>query len=390
MRVAIVLHAHQPPTQYIEVTKSIAQKSYFPVIEALKNKSRSGKVTLNLTRSLLEQLNGLGYNELLGDIATLYKDSSIELTTTSAYHALIPHLSEPELCRQIRLQNEALSHVVGETLSPKGCFLPELRYSQETAARLENNGVSWVLLDESAYPGSRLTDDGNHGELMINKNLYTIEDTGVSAFFRDRPMSFMIAFDHSLTIDRFISSLANDYNGEHAEYVVIAVDMETFGYHYHGNMELLNDILNSEELELVSPSDILTLDIPKETIAPLQSTWGMAQEEDNVRIFPRWENPENELHKMQWELFEMALSLGQHKGDQPDVFDKCLHSDQFWWAGGNPCWHPGMVESGAKEMLEAIEESPKSTKDEIAHAKELVKDIVSRGVQAYGDKVIEC
>ncbi|MCA9392233.1 hypothetical protein KC614_03460 [candidate division WWE3 bacterium] len=390
MRIALVLHAHQPPTQYPEVTSSIAQKSYIPIFESLTQAPKDKKITINLTRSLIDQLYELRFDTLLDKISQVYNSNNVELTTTSAYHALVPHLTEGEISRQVRLQNEALSQIVGEKLKPAGMFLPELRYSYDSVRQLDKSNVKWVLLDESAYPGVRVDSNEGHEMLSINRSITKIEGTSIVAFFRDRPMSFMVAFDHTLTLSKLVEILKRHFSEEKAEYVVVAVDMETFGYHYYGNINLFNQILESDEINLVSLSDILELELPVKVVKPHDSTWGMAEEHGEERVFPRWENPENVLHQIQWELFNMALRFGEHKGAGPDVFDKCLHSDQFWWAGGNPCWHPGMVESGAKLMLETIKESAAATEKDKQHAELLVGRLVEEGLEIYGDEVINC
>lgn len=113
------------------------------------------------------------------------------------------------------------------------------------------------------------------------------------------------------------------------------------------------------------------------------------------RIFPRWDNPDNPLHIRQWQLYYLALSVMSRCDSSQEgylearvVFDKAVHSDHFFWAGGDPCWHPQMVESGVSLLREVVEKCPGAFREEKEKARKLATEVVALGKQMYGTRII--
>ncbi len=143
---------------------------------------------------------------------------------------------------------------------------------------------------------------------------------------------------------------------------------------------------------------------PEAEIEPLSSTWGPKT---------RWNNPDNLLHRLQWELTSLAIDIVNKseyaiKGvffreDIEDrglsirqtewvearlLLDKALHSDQYFWAGGDPVWHPELVKRGASLLTQAIIAVPDAPKVEVASAKQIAERIITNGLRKYGTEVI--
>ena len=76
---------------------------------------------------------------------------------------------------------------------------------------------------------------------------------------------------------------------------------------------------------------------------------------------PQWQYPGHELHQLQWRLTRLALELIKtvsHEttgyAEARHLLDEGLHSCQYWWASCQPWWDTGMIEWGAKKLLDAI------------------------------------
>lgn len=390
MRLALFLHAYQPPTQFPEVTQQITKESYRPIVQVLVDNPHA-RLTLNLTGSLTEQLVAQGENNLINDLSHLVQQGQVELTTTAAYHPLLAKITDNEIQRQIRLNNLINDRTLDGNYRPQGIFLPEMFYKRRVAENIVKLGYSWFVLDESAFPGAGLEEKGQHLRLEIGRNKYQFKDLNLSVFFRNRPLSLEVAFNPDLTANQLVKLMLEHYLDAQESYALIAVDAETFGHHIKTNLTLLSDIMNHPNIEPVTISELLTLGVPEREIEPLESTWGMAIEDARgERTFPRWDNPENPIHKMQWELYDIALKVGTHTGEQPDNFDKALHSDQFWWSSHNPCWHPEMLKRGVQQLIEVISTSPKTTNSDLVKAQTLAAEIVQMGQKLFGEVVVGC
>ena len=157
----------------------------------------------------------------------------------------------------------------------------------------------------------------------------------------------------------------------------MAVDAETFGHHIKGNLSLLRELLDSDELEFVGISDLLVLPLEKREIEPVEATWGAMEQENGARVFIRWDNEDNPIHALQWELFNLALSVGVHESASPDILDKALHSDQFWWASMAPCWHAQMIIRGVDMLYQSVAANAEDN-DDVQKAKGLYDSLVRR------------
>ena len=56
--ISLLLHLHQPPTQFPEVLRRVTDQCYRPLVNLL-SKYPSSHLTINLTRSLVEQLESV-------------------------------------------------------------------------------------------------------------------------------------------------------------------------------------------------------------------------------------------------------------------------------------------------------------------------------------------
>lgn len=388
MKVALFFHIYQPPTQFPEITRQISQSSYERFTEALEN-SAHGKLTLNLAASLTKQLVKLGRGHLLEQWTNLVKEEKLELTGTAAYHPLLTKLPVEQVRRQVKL-NERINRENLLWYKPRGFFPPEMVYDRQLAEIIEELGYEWVLLDESAHPLASVQADPQvvRDKLGLGKRIYQLPRSSVKVFFREREISLKVAFSEGLSVQEFKQLLSLGFGEE--DYVILAMDGETFGHHHRDNLEFLSELMQAEAVELVTVSELLG-QYPTAQIEPLTSTWGITLEEgeNQSRTFPRWDNPANPVHKLQWQLFDLAMELGANS-DAQELLDQAVHSDQFWWAGHNPCWHPGMVKRGAQMLKQVVETAENSTEEDRQRAQELYDQILRTGKELFGDEIVPC
>ncbi|MBP6993627.1 hypothetical protein KBB12_00085 [Candidatus Woesebacteria bacterium] len=339
MHIALFLHFYQPPTQKRDLVVRVAKESYIPVIRDLTRNPR-GKITLNITGCLLSRLDQCGYSGLLNQIRQLVSKGRIELVGSSAYHAFLPKLPEAQIIHQIDLQEMLLRKYFGEKVSLKGFFPPEMAFVPKMAKIIQKKGYEWIILDSFSLERNRV-----YAPLFEDKN-------GMRYFFRNRPASYALVAEDMHTVKDF--TIMVERLTKNKLYRVLGLDGETFGHHRPGHEELLAKIYKSEEIDMHTISELENLGLQKTTFKTRQSSWTILDSKRSThQPFVRWNDPENEIHKMQWQLTELAIRT-PHDAKSQRKLDSALFSCQYWWASARPWWQIEMIESGAHALLQAI------------------------------------
>ncbi len=376
-----LFHLYQPSTQDENVLRLVTAQTYRPLFELLLQHPQV-KVVLNINASLTEQWKRVGEEEVLLLLKKLLKRQQIELTTSAKYHPLLSRLPLTEIKHQIYLNNESHYRLLDPDVKLKGFFPPELAFNSLVAQALSELGLQWVVLEDIAFPQPS----------QLNFNFfYQISETSLKAFFRHKGLSLALAFGHFRKAAEFYQACKESDDA----YALIALDGETFGHHHPEALFLLADIF-ALDLPWNTLTGLLEENkYPVQETTVLPSTWGMMKKEGQWRIFPRWDNPHNPIHQRQWQLFYLALSLilrcqGTEEGylETRIIFDQAVQSDQFFWAAGDPCWHPGMVAKGADLLLEAIRRNPVVSKEEVIRGEILRQEIREIGFKLFGNKII--
>ncbi len=399
MHLAFFLHIYQPPTQLAGVTEKIAQDSYIKLLTLLEESSKSS-ISLNMNASLTEQLAEKGYADLLTRINKLAEKGSLELTSSAAYHAFLPNIPKEEIYRQVELNRKINTIYLGESYETAGFFPPEMAYSRRLVPLLESLRFKWLVLDETAL--KKPTEDNVRRPF---EKLFKIKNSNLTVFFRHNRLSLDIAFGKISSLDQFLSAVDLESDG----YMILAMDGETFGHHRPEQLDLLREIFayaeENSNLTLCTISDLIESSYTEEAVIdPLPSTWGPKT---------RWNNPDNLLHRLQWQLTNLAVSIVRNseyaiKGVYLEQYlkdkdlsdkqkqwvearlrlDKALHSDQYFWAGGDPVWHPELVKRGTGLLVSVVEAVPEVSKLKVARAKQLAERIIANGLRKHGSEVI--
>ena len=413
------LHIYQPPTQTKHILGRVVKESYRRIIAELK-KSPDDKLTLNIPACLTELLDQYGFEDVITDIRMLLERGQIELTGTAKYHPLLPKIPKSEVVRQIELDRETNRRYFGEHYNPRGFFPPEAAYNREVAEIVAELGFEWILAEELSYNGQfgavkydrTYEVEGirvqNNSENSVNQKIRTPENQRIGKsdvsdalthrrsdalscsefsgnplkiFFRERDSSFKVLSGQLGTVKLFEDYLAPRLNKN--LYLLTAMDGETFGHHRPGMEKLLFEVYKSPKVPTVTISQLLDLFPQTETVKTTPSTWALMEKDiEKNAPFSRWDDPENEIHKLQWELTNLAIRSAKNSKSLKarHLLDRSLHSDQYWWASAKPWWSVEMIERGANELEDTVLASdlPEADKQK---ARELYYKIITLGFE---------
>jgi predicted glycosyl hydrolase (DUF1957 family) len=357
---AFLLHIYQPPVQIAPVIKQIVKESYRPILDALREYPHA-KISLNINATLTEQLDDYGFRDVIEGISTLASRGQIDFTGSGKFHPLLPLIPEPEVIRQIKLNNDTNRQYFGKVYKPRGFFPPEMAISEEIFPAIKKMGFDWVISSgiANALPEFPTTSISTH------------KKTGLRLVFRDDYTSIDCAFDKINNVDAFANRLKYKPQN-HDYYVILAMDGETFGHHVkHAIKDFLIPLFKAlpqrDDIKMCTVSEIIDHfpKGPKQT--PKASSWStMPYDLDRNVPFPLWFDPDNPLHHEQHRFIMYALTtvhLAQKYYDSMNdeqkrlydnarnFLDRGIHSCQQWWASKRPWFSPDMILRGLSEIL---------------------------------------
>ena len=376
MKWANFLHIYQPFDQQPDILEAIVAQSYRPILENLR-KNKNVHLTLNVNGALLDLFNKYGYRDLIEIMKEVGLEGRLEFTGSAKYHAFLPFLNKEEIVRQIKMNDETCRFYLGEAYRPQGFFPPEMAFKEELVPIIEQCGFKWIILDEIAL-------NGKTGNVDYTK-LYRINNSSLMVYFRERRMSNLIMSAVVRSPETLKEAMAQDLKS--SRYLITAMDGETFGHHRPGLEKLLFDIFSTPEFNLIKISDLPQYYKEIVEISPVKSTWASSPDDIEKGIqFLSWSDPENMIHKWQWQLQNLVLSE-VYKMDKASaaypiarkMMDSALASDHFWWASAKPWWSMEMIEDGAYRLLETLQSITGVPAETTEQANKLYQNIVSRG-----------
>lgn len=368
-----LLHIYQPPHWDARVIDRVVRESYRPIVDILR-RNPGVRITLNINASLTEQLAQLGYLDVINGLREVAERGQIEFTGSAKYHPILPLIPANEIRRQIELNTETNRALFGKCYSPKGFFPPEMAVNLDVVALLVELGFNWVALDEVA--SVERADGSTWG---------TIAPFNFTALLRNRQISDYLSF--VAPADRpqdFFNEFArtNDPDG----ILITSFDGENLGHHRPGTDRLWEKIVTDPTVTALTYSELLDRPMSAHAITLRPSSWS-TRDEDLKRglAFPLWQNPDNQIHELQWSLTHLAIDAvtnSERRGDPAFtsarlLLDEALASDQYWWASATPWWSVEIVTGGAKRFIKIIESLTSLPETERREALQLA-DAISR------------
>jgi len=347
------LHIYQPPTQTEAIVRKVTEEGYRTLVRTLKE-APGGKITLNISGVLTEQLARYGLDDVIRGLRELAEQGQVEFTGSAIYHPILPLIPREEVIRQIKLNTDINQRYFGEVYKPVGFFPPEMCYSYEVARTVAELGFRWIIVDEISFTGKI-------GAAECDR-LYRVEGLqDFLVFFKERPFSAGITYGAYPSADPFLAALSGRLEGQ--SYLLTGTDGEVYGHHRRGQEKLLSEVFVRGTPKTCTISELIRHFVEVNTVSPLPSSWSTWEDEMAQGIpYPEWQYPGHRLHKLQWQLTDFVLHTVKEAppgsprfSEARSLLDQGLHSCQYWWASCRPWWSVEMIESGARKLYQAVE-----------------------------------
>ena len=347
------LHIYQPPTQTEAIVRKVTEEGYRTLVRTLKE-APGGKITLNISGVLTEQLARYGLDDVIRGLRELAERGQIEFTGSAMYHPILPLVPREEVVRQIKLNTDVNHHYFGKIYKPAGFFPPEMCYSYEVAQTVAELGFRWIIVDEISFNGKIRS--------VKYDRLYEVEGLGdFLVFFKERPFSAGITYGTYPSADPFLAALSGSLEGH--SYLLTGTDGEVYGHHRPGQEKLLSEVFARGVPKTCTISELIGHFVELNTVSPLPSSWSTWEDEMAQGIpYPQWQYPGHELHRLQWQLTNFVLHTVKESppaaprfSEARNLLDQGLHSCQYWWASCRPWWSVEMIEWGAQKLYQAVE-----------------------------------
>lgn len=386
---AQLLHFYQPPTQVPSVLKKICDESYRPLLRVFEEYP-SARVTINLNGVLTDMLMDCGHTDVINGFQSLAEKGQFEFTGTGKYHPILPLIHKEEVKRQIDLNIHTNRRFFGKAYAPQGFFPPEMCYRQDILQPIIKSGYRWIILSGIACPAEWPVD-------IIYRTEYDGQE--IAIFFRDDVLSNRIGF-RNVEAREFIAHLEQWQGARQNIYVVTAMDAETYGHHIQGwertflakvyeelespaspleqpkqatmlagqHVSMLTNGEAATKVQMVTISQLLDLFPRGQPIEPRPSSWSTTADDMKAgNYYPLWQDPGNEVHRLQWEHLNICIELVNKALECADneecrqsatiargLLDRAEHSCQMWWASNRPMWDINLIHMGLLDQLRTI------------------------------------
>jgi len=217
LRLALVIHNHQPIGNFDGVFDQAWQDSYKPFLDVL-SEFPSLAITLHNSGSLLEWLVE-HRPEYLDQVRSLAERGQIEIIGGPFYEPILASIPQRDRVGQIQLYSKYLEQHFGQAV--KGMWVPERVWEQSFTRDIVEAGIEYTILDDSHFRSAGLTSE----ELT---SYFLTEDEGriLKVFPVSEPLRYAIPFQAP---ERSIEIL-RDFHAKHPDSVIVfGDDGEKFG-----------------------------------------------------------------------------------------------------------------------------------------------------------------
>ncbi|MFX1308169.1 MAG: hypothetical protein ACFE9M_12310 [Promethearchaeota archaeon] len=368
---APLFHIYQPPTQDMNVLRTIDKECYKPLF-CLLEEYENAKFCLNINGILIELLYKFGLSDTMDLLKNLVSENKIEIVGTAKFHPILPLIPKKEVQLQIQM-NEELNRREFGRWERKGFFPPEMAISGGVAKYIRQLGYKWVIMSGIACPV-----DWPYDQIFCSPN-------GLQLFFRDDILSNKISFK-AISAKEFVKAIEEIFQPESIlkrkspkesdKYIITAMDGETFGHHIKNYektflKKVLDLVYKEEKIKILSISDLdKHFPINSKKIIPRESSWSTTYKDIQKGIpYPLWKHPDNNIHRYYWKLMTSLNNLMKlvdnlnlttdwevqnYYNTARWYFSKGLYSCPTWWA--NPqhgMWSPNLIYKGVELLMRA-------------------------------------
>ncbi|MDA1161829.1 MAG: DUF1926 domain-containing protein [Planctomycetota bacterium] len=217
LRLALVIHNHQPIGNFDGVFEQAYQDSYRPFLELLAE-FPSLAVTLHISGSLLEWMVD-HRPEYLDQIRELADRGQIEVIGGPFYEPILASIPQRDRVGQIQLYSRYLENLFGQPV--RGMWVPERVWEQSFARDIVDAGIEYTVLDDSHFRSA------GHTPADLTSYFLT-EDEGrlLKIFPVSEPLRYAIPFDD---VHKSIEILREQFERNPNSVAVFGDDGEKFG-----------------------------------------------------------------------------------------------------------------------------------------------------------------
>lgn len=344
--IGFATHWYQPPTQRKEIIHQVIDECYSPIIKML------GRSRLFLSVDMAQSLGEKLPKELIQKLSLKYRLNWVEFINTSAYHYFLPLMPRPVIMQQFRLNNSFYQNNFSAK-NTHGIFPPELGVSPALYRAARGLNYSWLIADDELF---RLRHTHLPEYERVPQNRVPVID-GCGVLLRSRHWSNIISRMEYPGGRKVISGnqlLQEMLWGQEQwrdlcrnkgdSYIIIALDVETFGHHHKGAVEnilipFFEEANRNANRCAVVPLNTIFRDFPKIQINYddiTSGSWSTNKEDiDRCIFFPLWDNPANSYHRA-WNRFKDEvfgqIAFPNQNPDLQELLDSAFYSCSTWWA----------------------------------------------------------
>lgn len=274
MKLSILLHLYQPPSQTKAIFEQVFNESYVPLLKTIKS-HKNAKFTISMPFSLVELMDKYNKVDWINSFKELMRQGKVELTGGAAYHPILTKLHKDYAIQQILLNEYGLGYFFGRTSGFEGenavlikdligFYPPEMAVSMDLLHILDDLSYKWVIADENSFCDLEEEIEGSN-------YFFKLSDLNLILVKRNTAISNIISFKRDDITKDIIGPLLE------AGSCVIALDGEYFGHHNKQGILLLDSLLEefvSNDIEMSLISEMIESFEPVEINSVHEASWG--------------------------------------------------------------------------------------------------------------------
>jgi alpha-amylase len=218
IRLALVLHNHQPVGNFDAVIEQAYQESYKPFLDVFADYAGRLKLSLHTSGCLMEWLEAK-HPEYLDRLREFVAAGSIEIVGGAFYEAILPMIPRRDRVGQIRSYSKWLESRLG--CKVRGMWMPERVWEQSLVSEIAAAGIEYTVLDDFHFKNAGLDPQQLYGS-------YVTEDDGrvLAVFPGSERLRYLIPFAQPHEAIDYLRGIAAEHPGS---VVVFGDDGEKFG-----------------------------------------------------------------------------------------------------------------------------------------------------------------
>lgn len=200
IRLALVLHNHQPVGNFDHVFEQAYQESYRPFL-AVFGRYPELRISLHISGPLAEWLQA-HHPDYLDEVAELVHQGRIEILGGPFYEPILTMIPTEDRIGQIRAYSRWLSQRLGATV--RGMWVPERVWEQSLTRDLVDAGIEYTVLDDFHFKIAGLPEEQLTGYFLT-------EDEGrlLAIFPGSERLRYTIPFADPEETIRYLQEIAH-------------------------------------------------------------------------------------------------------------------------------------------------------------------------------------